>query len=141
MHVQALPSHLVLLLHHEHARARTEGDTSLPTLTLQVDPQSGTQLVSDDALSLYVEFNIAYRLLITDTAYLPASEAKVCGPCAHKILWCGAGYAAAMWQSEDMVHSMYTAEAACVPSPLVHISTCHLLWRLLWMQRHAYTCL
>lgn len=44
---------------------------------LQADPQSGTQLVSDEALSLYVEFNVAYRLNVADTTYMPASEAKV----------------------------------------------------------------
>lgn len=43
---------------------------------VQADPQSGTRLVTDDALSVYVEFNTSYRLQVEDTVNMPLSEKK-----------------------------------------------------------------
>ncbi|KXZ43546.1 hypothetical protein GPECTOR_87g408 [Gonium pectorale] len=40
------------------------------------DPQAGTRLVSDDALSVFVEFNVSYRLTVEDTANMPQSERR-----------------------------------------------------------------
>lgn len=55
---------------------------------VQSDPQAGTHIVTDDTLSLYVEFNVSYRLTVTDTAAMPPNEAKV----RHGTERCGAGY-------------------------------------------------
>ena len=46
-------------------------------LPLQSDPQSGTHLVTDDALSVYVEFNVSYRLTVEDTLHMPQNEHRV----------------------------------------------------------------
>ncbi|GIL65402.1 hypothetical protein Vafri_19136 [Volvox africanus] len=43
---------------------------------VQSDPQAGTRLVTDDALSVFVEFNISYRLAVQDTVNMPQSEQK-----------------------------------------------------------------
>ncbi|GFR45431.1 hypothetical protein Agub_g6810, partial [Astrephomene gubernaculifera] len=43
---------------------------------VQSDPQAGTRLVSDEALSLFVEFNVSYRLSVMDTLNMPQNEGK-----------------------------------------------------------------
>ncbi|KAG2426707.1 hypothetical protein HYH02_014747 [Chlamydomonas schloesseri] len=43
---------------------------------VQSDPQAGTRLVTDDALSLYIEFNVSYRLTVEDTINMPQSEQR-----------------------------------------------------------------
>ena len=44
---------------------------------VQPDARSGTRLVNDEHISLYVEFNTSYRLTVEDTRGMPASEKKV----------------------------------------------------------------
>eukprot|EP00798_Chlamydomonas_sp_ICE-L_P001351 gene1351-32713_t len=43
---------------------------------LQADPRTGTRMINDEYVSLYVEFNTAYRLTVEDTRGMPASEQK-----------------------------------------------------------------
>ena len=44
---------------------------------VQPDPRSGTRLINDEHISLYIEFNTSYRLTVEDTKGMPASEKKV----------------------------------------------------------------
>ena len=44
---------------------------------VQPDPRSGTRLVNDEHISLYVEFNTSFRLTVEDTKGMPPSEKKV----------------------------------------------------------------
>ena len=44
---------------------------------VQADPQSGTRLITDEHLSLLVELNVSYRLMVEDTRGMPSSEEKV----------------------------------------------------------------
>jgi hypothetical protein len=43
----------------------------------QADPQAGTRLASEDALSVYIELNVSYRLTVEDTVAMPTSETRV----------------------------------------------------------------
>lgn len=50
---------------------------------VQPDPRSGTRLINDEHLSLYIEFNTSYRLTVEDTRGMPPSERKVRGSCSR----------------------------------------------------------
>ena len=58
---------------------------------VQSDPRSGTRLINDEHLSLYIEFNTSYRLTVEDTRGMPPSERKVRGSCYRpdlpKFVW------------------------------------------------------
>ncbi|KAG2422970.1 hypothetical protein HXX76_015641 [Chlamydomonas incerta] len=56
---------------------------------VQSDPQAGTRLVTDDALSLYMEFNVSYRLTVEDTVNMPQSEQR-CSQLLDEINTCWA---------------------------------------------------
>jgi hypothetical protein len=44
---------------------------------VQPDSRSGTRMVNDEFISLYVEFSTSYRLTVEDTVCMPPSERKV----------------------------------------------------------------
>lgn len=105
----------------------------------QADPQSGTRLVTDDALSVYVEFNTSYRLQVEDTVNMPLSEKKVRGTtgCASSAT-ASAGLATAyrtlcVWQACSAVRcgvqeqtSYYGSDGYLSP-PFVPLSPSHAL--------------
>ncbi|EFJ44587.1 hypothetical protein VOLCADRAFT_95212 [Volvox carteri f. nagariensis] len=56
---------------------------------VQSDPQAGTRLVTEDALSVFVEFSISYRLSVPDTINMPQNEQK-CSQLLDEITTCWA---------------------------------------------------
>ncbi|GIM08711.1 hypothetical protein Vretimale_12708 [Volvox reticuliferus] len=56
---------------------------------VQSDPQAGTRLVTDDTLSVFIEFNTSYRLAVQDTVNMPQSEQK-CSKLLDEINTCWA---------------------------------------------------
>ncbi|GFH10542.1 uncharacterized protein HaLaN_05871, partial [Haematococcus lacustris] len=54
-------------------RAR-HGPSTQRCSCVQPDPGTGTRLVNDEALSLYIELNTSHRLDVADTKNMPPSE-------------------------------------------------------------------